>query len=73
MEVGRKAEESHAGREVAFLLEKCVCPPGTAGLSCQVGDSGWNLVPGLGLKYACYSSSEWWIALCVSIVIFFPF
>ncbi|OWK01707.1 hypothetical protein Celaphus_00017703, partial [Cervus elaphus hippelaphus] len=35
MEVGRKAEESHAGREVAFLLEKCLCPPGTAGLSCQ--------------------------------------
>uniref|UniRef100_A0A671ETU2 Basement membrane-specific heparan sulfate proteoglycan core protein n=1 Tax=Rhinolophus ferrumequinum TaxID=59479 RepID=A0A671ETU2_RHIFE len=35
MEVGRKAEELHPGREVASLLEKCLCPPGTAGLSCQ--------------------------------------
>ena len=40
MEVGRKVEELHSGREVALLLEKCVCPPGTAGLSCQVGDGG---------------------------------
>ena len=37
MEVGRKAEESHPKREVASLLEKCLCPPGTAGFSCQVG------------------------------------
>ncbi|KAM5218754.1 laminin subunit alpha-1 isoform 1-T1 [Hipposideros larvatus] len=35
MEVGRKAEQQHAGRKVASLLEKCLCPPGTAGLSCQ--------------------------------------
>nr|XP_020733720.1 laminin subunit alpha-1 [Odocoileus virginianus texanus] len=42
MEVGRKAEESHAGREVAFLLEKCVCPPGMAGLSCQDCAPGYH-------------------------------
>ncbi|KAL1287376.1 LAMA1 [Ovibos moschatus] len=42
MEVGRKAEESHAGREVALLLEKCVCPPGTAGLSCQDCAPGYH-------------------------------
>ncbi|XP_007947206.1 laminin subunit alpha-1 [Orycteropus afer afer] len=35
MEVGRKAEELHPGREVASHLENCLCPPGTAGFSCQ--------------------------------------
>ncbi|XP_058412658.1 laminin subunit alpha-1 isoform X1 [Diceros bicornis minor] len=35
MEVGRKAGELHPGREVASLIEKCLCPPGTAGFSCQ--------------------------------------
>uniref|UniRef100_A0A4W2BS50 Basement membrane-specific heparan sulfate proteoglycan core protein n=1 Tax=Bos indicus x Bos taurus TaxID=30522 RepID=A0A4W2BS50_BOBOX len=42
MEVGRKAEELHAGRVVALLLEKCVCPPGTAGLSCQDCAPGYH-------------------------------
>ncbi|XP_036906226.1 laminin subunit alpha-1 isoform X2 [Sturnira hondurensis] len=35
MEVGRKADKQPPGREGASLLEKCLCPPGTAGLSCQ--------------------------------------
>ncbi|XP_032166436.1 laminin subunit alpha-1 [Mustela erminea] len=35
MEVGRKAADSPPGQEVASLLEMCLCPPGTAGFSCQ--------------------------------------
>ncbi|XP_006164208.1 laminin subunit alpha-1 [Tupaia chinensis] len=35
LEVGRKAEALHPKREVASLLENCLCPPGTAGFSCQ--------------------------------------
>ncbi|XP_021041837.1 laminin subunit alpha-1 isoform X1 [Mus caroli] len=35
MEVGRKAVELPAEGEAALLLELCVCPPGTAGHSCQ--------------------------------------
>ncbi|CAK6447793.1 unnamed protein product [Pipistrellus nathusii] len=35
LEVGRKADELLPGREPASLLEKCLCPPGTAGFSCQ--------------------------------------
>ncbi|MBZ3888985.1 Laminin subunit alpha-1 [Sciurus carolinensis] len=35
MEVGTKATELHPKREVASLLENCLCPPGTAGFSCQ--------------------------------------
>ncbi|XP_036274949.1 laminin subunit alpha-1 [Pipistrellus kuhlii] len=35
LEVGRKAHELPPGREPASLLEKCLCPPGTAGFSCQ--------------------------------------
>ncbi|EPQ08178.1 Laminin subunit alpha-1 [Myotis brandtii] len=35
LEVGRKADELPPGREAASLLEKCLCPPGTAGFSCQ--------------------------------------
>ncbi|XP_031295017.2 laminin subunit alpha-1 isoform X1 [Camelus dromedarius] len=42
MEVGRKAEELPPGRAVAFLLEKCLCPPGTAGLSCQDCAPGYH-------------------------------
>ncbi|XP_024619438.1 laminin subunit alpha-1 [Neophocaena asiaeorientalis asiaeorientalis] len=42
MEVGRKAEESHSKREVASLLEKCLCPPGTAGFSCQDCAPGYH-------------------------------
>ncbi|XP_039701762.1 laminin subunit alpha-1 isoform X1 [Pteropus medius] len=41
MEVGRKAEELHPGVAVASLLEQCLCPPGTAGLSCQDCASGY--------------------------------
>ncbi|XP_077756139.1 laminin subunit alpha-1 [Canis aureus] len=42
MEVGRKAGELHPGREVASLLEKCLCPPGTAGFSCQDCAPGYH-------------------------------
>ncbi|XP_026264666.2 laminin subunit alpha-1 [Urocitellus parryii] len=35
MEVGTKATELHPEGEVASLLENCLCPPGTAGFSCQ--------------------------------------
>ncbi|XP_066103211.1 laminin subunit alpha-1 [Saccopteryx bilineata] len=35
MEVGRKVGELHVERAVASLIERCLCPPGTAGLSCQ--------------------------------------
>nr|XP_035961897.1 laminin subunit alpha-1 isoform X1 [Halichoerus grypus] len=42
MEVGRKAGELHPGQEVASLLEKCLCPPGTAGFSCQDCAPGYH-------------------------------
>ncbi|KAB0405420.1 hypothetical protein E2I00_018925, partial [Balaenoptera physalus] len=42
MEIGRKAEKSHPKREVASLLEKCLCPPGTAGFSCQDCAPGYH-------------------------------
>ncbi|XP_054980794.1 laminin subunit alpha-1 [Sorex araneus] len=35
MEVGEKAEALHQGKEAASMIEKCLCPPGSAGLSCQ--------------------------------------
>ncbi|KAM7125254.1 laminin subunit alpha-1 isoform 2-T3 [Molossus nigricans] len=35
MDVGRKADGLQLGRQVASLLENCLCPPGTAGFSCQ--------------------------------------
>ncbi|XP_044239068.3 laminin subunit alpha-1 isoform X2 [Ursus arctos] len=42
MEVGRKAGELHPGQKAASLLEKCVCPPGTAGFSCQDCAPGYH-------------------------------
>ncbi|XP_045637894.1 laminin subunit alpha-1 isoform X1 [Ursus americanus] len=42
MEVGRKAGELHLGQKAASLLEKCVCPPGTAGFSCQDCAPGYH-------------------------------
>ncbi|XP_062932695.1 laminin subunit alpha-1 [Cynocephalus volans] len=42
MEVGRKAEELHPEREAASLLENCLCPPGTAGFSCQDCAPGYH-------------------------------
>lgn len=47
MEVGRKAVELPAEGEAALLLELCVCPPGTAGHSCQVGNLQFTLCPGI--------------------------
>nr|XP_023418495.1 laminin subunit alpha-1 [Cavia porcellus] len=35
MEVGTEAGGQHPTGEAAALIEQCVCPPGTAGLSCQ--------------------------------------
>ncbi|KAM9633189.1 laminin subunit alpha-1 [Trichechus inunguis] len=42
MEVGRKSEELHPGGEVASHLEHCLCPPGTAGFSCQDCAPGYH-------------------------------
>uniref|UniRef100_A0A8D1QRG4 Basement membrane-specific heparan sulfate proteoglycan core protein n=1 Tax=Sus scrofa TaxID=9823 RepID=A0A8D1QRG4_PIG len=42
LEVGTKAEELHPGWEEASLLEKCICPPGTAGFSCQDCAPGYH-------------------------------
>uniref|UniRef100_A0A8D1ZKW9 Basement membrane-specific heparan sulfate proteoglycan core protein n=1 Tax=Sus scrofa TaxID=9823 RepID=A0A8D1ZKW9_PIG len=42
LEVGTKAEELHPGWEAASLLEKCICPPGTAGFSCQDCAPGYH-------------------------------
>nr|XP_036864248.1 laminin subunit alpha-1 isoform X1 [Manis javanica] len=42
MEVGRKAEGLHPGKEAASLLEKCFCPPGSAGSSCQDCAPGYH-------------------------------
>ncbi|XP_012581228.1 PREDICTED: laminin subunit alpha-1 [Condylura cristata] len=42
MEVGRKAETLYPGSEAASLIEKCLCPPGTAGLSCQDCAPGYH-------------------------------
>ncbi|XP_029420162.1 laminin subunit alpha-1 isoform X2 [Nannospalax galili] len=42
MEVGRKAAEPPSEGEVAYLLEHCVCPPGTAGFSCQDCAPGYH-------------------------------
>ncbi|XP_055466158.1 laminin subunit alpha-1 [Psammomys obesus] len=42
MEVGRKAVELPAEGEAASLLELCVCPPGTAGFSCQDCAPGYH-------------------------------
>ncbi|XP_058133366.1 laminin subunit alpha-1 isoform X2 [Dasypus novemcinctus] len=42
MEVGRKAEGLPPGRQEASLLESCVCPPGTAGFSCQDCAPGYH-------------------------------
>uniref|UniRef100_A0A2K5DHR9 Laminin subunit alpha-1 n=1 Tax=Aotus nancymaae TaxID=37293 RepID=A0A2K5DHR9_AOTNA len=42
MEVARKAEKLHPEDEVASLLENCVCPPGTAGFSCQDCAPGYH-------------------------------
>ncbi|XP_060056690.1 laminin subunit alpha-1 [Erinaceus europaeus] len=35
LEVGRKTQVLQPGQEAASLIEKCVCPQGTAGFSCQ--------------------------------------
>ncbi|XP_032149235.1 laminin subunit alpha-1 [Sapajus apella] len=42
MEIARKAERLHPEDEVASLLENCVCPPGTAGFSCQDCAPGYH-------------------------------
>ncbi|XP_039074653.1 laminin subunit alpha-1 isoform X2 [Hyaena hyaena] len=42
MEVGRKVEKLPPGRKVASRLEKCLCPPGTAGFSCQDCAPGYH-------------------------------
>nr|XP_023503193.1 laminin subunit alpha-1 isoform X3 [Equus caballus] len=42
MEVGREAEGLRPGWAVAALIEKCLCPPGTAGLSCQDCAPGYH-------------------------------
>nr|XP_051707390.1 laminin subunit alpha-1 isoform X1 [Oryctolagus cuniculus] len=42
LEVGRKAQELHPETEVASFLENCVCPPGTAGFSCQDCAPGYH-------------------------------
>lgn len=36
MEIAMKADEMPLIKEVAHLIEKCICPEGYAGLSCQV-------------------------------------
>ncbi|XP_006868776.1 PREDICTED: laminin subunit alpha-1 [Chrysochloris asiatica] len=41
VEVSRK-EELHPGREKASLVENCLCPPGTAGFSCQDCAPGYH-------------------------------
>lgn len=52
MEVGTEAGGQHPTGEAAALIEQCVCPPGTAGLSCQVGDPR-GLCLGVRLTPAC--------------------
>uniref|UniRef100_A0A8C4MR81 Laminin subunit alpha-1 n=1 Tax=Equus asinus asinus TaxID=83772 RepID=A0A8C4MR81_EQUAS len=42
MEVGREAEGLRPGWVAAALIEKCLCPPGTAGLSCQDCAPGYH-------------------------------
>ncbi|KAG8521110.1 Laminin subunit alpha-1, partial [Galemys pyrenaicus] len=42
MEVGRKAETLPPRSKAASLIEKCLCPPGTAGLSCQDCAPGYH-------------------------------
>lgn len=36
MEIAVKATKMPLAREAAYLIEKCVCPEGYTGLSCQV-------------------------------------
>ncbi|KAM5222010.1 laminin subunit alpha-1 [Ctenodactylus gundi] len=42
MKVGKAAAELHPKEEVASLIESCLCPPGTAGLSCQDCAPGYH-------------------------------
>lgn len=56
MEVGRKAGELPAGGEAASPLEHCVCPPGTTGLSCQVGSLPFTPVSWLQME-VCSSTA----------------
>ncbi|XP_058532986.1 laminin subunit alpha-1 isoform X2 [Ochotona princeps] len=42
LEVGKKADALQPHGEVASLLEKCVCPLGTAGFSCQDCAPGYH-------------------------------
>ncbi|XP_053570910.1 laminin subunit alpha-1 [Bombina bombina] len=41
MDIAVEASDMHSGREAALHLEKCYCPPGYAGLSCQECASGY--------------------------------
>ncbi|KAM6217502.1 laminin subunit alpha-1 [Rhynchocyon petersi] len=42
LEVGRKADGLHPSGALASLLESCLCPPGTAGFSCQDCAPGYH-------------------------------
>ncbi|KAM4688464.1 laminin subunit alpha-1 [Discoglossus pictus] len=41
LDIAVEASEMHSSREAAHLIERCYCPPGYAGLSCQDCDSGY--------------------------------
>uniref|UniRef100_A0A4W3J550 Laminin subunit alpha-1 n=1 Tax=Callorhinchus milii TaxID=7868 RepID=A0A4W3J550_CALMI len=41
MEIAMEEDDTHAGRERAHQIEICDCPPGYAGLSCQVCAPGF--------------------------------